>query len=184
MFQDNNNNNKFDPDFDLFLKALLVLTGEGRDIHDFIIYEDRNNLYIFLENCLTAAVELLALYKFQTDTKDIEIKENDKKFANIYGVIEFTRNCIKFNYTVFSEGMIIWIINKIIETKSDNKLILLAIIDIINSLSIYGQAPKRCIPQMIKFLATIYGLSLDNSLSLSVWNCVKIFVMIIIIVTL
>ena len=173
MFQDNNNNNKFDPDFDLFLKALLVLTDEGRDIHDFIIYEDRNNLYIFLENCLTAAVELLALYKFQTDTKDIEIKENDKKFANIYGVIEFTRNCIKFNYTVFSEGMIIWIINKIIETKSDNKLILLAIIDIINSLSIYGQAPKQCIPQMIKFLATIYGLSLDNSLSLSVWNCVK-----------
>lgn len=169
IFQDN----KFDPDFDLFLKALLVLTGEGRDIYDFIIYEDRNNLYIFLENCLTVAIELLAVYKFQTEIQDITTKENDEKFANIYRVIEFTRNCIKFNYTVFSENMVIWIINKIIETKSNNKLILLAIIDIINSLSIYGQVPKECIPQMVKFLATIYGLSLDKGISSSVWGCVK-----------
>ncbi|KAL6450181.1 tsc2 Tuberous sclerosis 2 protein [Candida maltosa Xu316] len=163
--------NTIDPDFDLFMDALVTLTNDGRDIHDFIIYEDRSNLNIFLENSLRSVIALSDNYKFQSDEKDEELMSKDKNFVNILNVLEFTKNCIKFNYATFNEQMVSWIIEKLGQTKSSNKLILTGIIDCFNSILMYGHFPYECIPQTIAFLSQIYGSSLDQSLNLSIWQC-------------
>ncbi|EER32197.1 hypothetical protein CTRG_03868 [Candida tropicalis MYA-3404] len=167
MFQ----NNRTDPDYDLFLEALIALTNDGRDIHDFIIYEDRNNLNVFLENSLGELIESSNKYHYEWDEKVEDLKLKDKNFSNILRIIEFTTNCIKFNYATFNETTLVWIIRHLIRTESNNKQILSAIIDCFNSVLIYGHAPVDCIPDTLRFLSIIYGSSIDTELNDLVWRC-------------
>ncbi|RCK56420.1 Tuberous sclerosis 2 [Candida viswanathii] len=162
---------RIDPDYDLFLEALIALTNDGRDIHDFVIYEDRSNLNMFLENSLSVMIESLSGYGYESDEKIEELRAKDRNFRNILGIIEFTTNCIKFNYATFNETMLVWIIKKLIDTESKNKQILVAVIECFNSVLIYGRAPIDCVPDTLRFLTIIYGSSIDTELNSLVWKC-------------
>ncbi|RLV91296.1 Tuberous sclerosis 2 protein [Spathaspora sp. JA1] len=165
-----------DPEYDLFLQALVELTDNGRDIHDFIIYDEKNSLDVFLEDSLIGFRNVVnsKKYRFQSDEQDKELLEKDRDFRTLINLIEFIKNCLNFNYTVLEESFVNVMIYRLIKlgSKSSNKSILTSVIASLNIIFSFGNPPLQYFSNIIQFLTSIYGSSLDSQLNSLIWDSI------------
>lgn len=162
--------NKIDPDYDLFLKAIRVLTNNGRDIHDFSIYDEDRNFNKFIEVSLFV---LGKTSKYYTDKDTDETLAEDNTFQNLIETIRFTKNCLKFNFSLIDEGTLTSITFGIINiaSQTSNTQIIANCLELLHSIVVFGNIPMACFPDLINFICSIYGLN-DQLTDIS-WDLVK-----------
>lgn len=147
--------NKLDDDFDLFLEALKRLTNDGRDIHDFCIYNERANLNKFISESLELSVKEIKraeegrngsievsrsivtwsdISQNMSQNNSIPLNFSQKNVSlfsfpypipsnsapssscqNLLDILDYVKNCLKFNFTVLREFIIFSIIQNTIE---------------------------------------------------------------------
>ncbi|EGW35711.1 uncharacterized protein SPAPADRAFT_48679 [Spathaspora passalidarum NRRL Y-27907] len=163
-----------DPDFDLFLQALVALSDNGRDIHDFVIYDDKHNLNVFLEDSLVGFKGVAGKYNFQSDDQDTELMHKDRDFRTLINLIEFVKNCLNFNYTLLEESFVNAMIYRLIRigSKTSNLTILTSVVSSLNIIFSFGNPPIEYFSNIIQFLTSIYGSSIDERLNLLVWESI------------
>lgn len=162
--------NKVDPDLDLFLKALRVLTNDGRDIHDFCIYDKEKNLNRFIEQSLFV---LGKSAKYYTDRDDEETLSDNNAFQNLLEIIRLTENCLKFSFSYIDETTISSVIFQIVSiaSRTSNAQIIIACLELLRSVVVFGSIPMKCYGDTIEFLCSIYGLS--NELTNLTWDLIN-----------
>ncbi|KAK6465402.1 tuberous sclerosis 2 protein [Scheffersomyces coipomensis] len=152
-------NVKIDPEYDLFLEALRALTNEGRDIHDFCIYDEDKNIDLFIRSSLTILSQDLS--------KESEVN-------NLINTLAFIKNCLKYSFTILDETLVISIISiiMIIGNQTTNKLIISCIIDLLHAIILFGTIPADSFDHIIHLFSNIYGSNLDESLNKRIWECI------------
>lgn len=162
--------NKIDPDLDLFLKSLRVLTNDGRDIHDFCVYDKEKNLNHFIEQCLFV---LGKSAKYYTDRDDEETLSDNSAFQNLLEIIRLTKNCLKFSFGYIDEAAVTSIIFQIISiaSRTSNPQIIIECLELLQSVAVFGSIPSKCYRDIIEFLSSIYGLN-DDYTKLS-WDLIN-----------
>lgn len=129
-----NTEHKLDPDFDIFLQALKQLTNDGRDIYDLTVYNPELNLVSFIDKNLNLLGEIyqrssgngasngVPLSPLATATTVTTIQSLTSSVLSsqqqhgdgestltlsrkaLLGLIQFTRNCLKFNFNAIEEN--------------------------------------------------------------------------------
>lgn len=195
---------KIDGEYDLFLKALRVLTGEGKDIHDFCIFDQDKNLIQFLLTSLNALGRIARDYDDNDDDattehnvsieeKPEDVYKEDRSYQSLIKLIKFTKNCLKFNFTIIDESSVIQIISKVIDIcyQTKNSSILINCMQLLNQVVIFGNIPIQNFSQAINVYCYLYGslnneelssivceiinnLSLDNTFYLTLTNLCEI----------
>lgn len=163
---------KIDPELDLFFKALKELTNDGKDIHDFIIYDKDKNLGKFIELCLYI---LGKSAKYYTDRDDQETLLDDSTFQNLMEIIGFTKNCLKFSFSFIDENTVTSIVFQIltIASRTSNPRIIIGCLDLLQAIVLFGSIPMKCFTGIIEYLSSIYGTS--HALTNLTWeliNCI------------
>ncbi|KAI5954974.1 TSC2 [Candida jiufengensis] len=142
----------FDPNFDLFLDALVKLAIDGRDIHDLIIFEDHKNLISWLSKGLEVIINV---------SENGSINEDNLSYS--INLLSFISNCLKFNYGVINDNSVGKIIEKIIKINvNNNEPLLFAIVDLLISVSKYGNIPSNEINKIVKYTSIVYGKNSKN----------------------
>ncbi|KAG7663667.1 TSC2 [[Candida] subhashii] len=164
-----------DPDFDLFLETVSVLTDNGINVHDFLIYDDdKRRLDGFLEASLSVMSSSARKYKFESEERDAELKSTDDEFSNLIELLEYVKNCLRYNYTTLNESLvnsIIYYVTKI-GNVTMNKSILYSVVGVLNAMFIFGNFPSDNFGRILKLLSSILGSGIDNSLNDIVWESV------------
>ncbi|CAI5759233.1 unnamed protein product [Candida verbasci] len=143
--------NQLDSNFNLIMKGINLLTNNGRDIHDYLIYDDKKDLCKFIADNLKI-VQILS-------------SREDKNSQNCIDFLVFIRNCLKFNYTVVSEDSLTSILNRLVQFKSKNKQVLTSLLEIFDAVAVFGHVPIDITPKLITFIAEIYGTSIDADIN-------------------
>jgi hypothetical protein len=212
--------NKLDDDFDLFLEALKRLTNDGRDIHDFCIYNERANLNKFISASLELSVnEIRRAEEGRNGSVDLsrsivtwsDISQNNTSQNNLHSIplnfsqknvslvsfpypissnsasssssqnlldiLDYVKNCLKFNFTVLREFIIFSIIQNTIEIgyQTSNFQVLNSCLQLLNSIIIFGRIPLQLFSTYIEFYSSIYGR--NDELNMTIWdgiNCLRI----------
>ncbi|KAK6459338.1 tuberous sclerosis 2 protein [Scheffersomyces xylosifermentans] len=167
-------NGKIDPEYDLFLVALKSLTNDGRDVHDFCIYDEEKNFNTFLDLSLFLLSPISKNYVYQDPLQDEKAIANDKEFGFLITTIDFVKNCLKFNFTLLDEPLIVTIMNRVVEIgfHTTNKVILTNILELIHSVILFGGIPMECFDNTTNFLSSLYGMRLDVDLDRIIWTIV------------
>ena len=165
---------RIDPEYDLFLVALKTLTNDGRDIHDFCIYDDEKNFNSLIDLSLFLLAPLLKHYVYQDLLQDEKALSNDKEFSFLVLTLDFVKNCLKFNFTLLEESLVVTILNRAVEIgfQTTNKVILMNVLELTDSVILFGSIPIDCFNKVINFFSSVYGISLDDDLNQTVWETI------------
>lgn len=153
---------KLDPEYDQFLQALIQLTANGEDVHDFCIYDEDKNLNNFISLSLSILVA--------------EFHELDAKFTkNLLTTLTFVGNCLKYNYNSLDDELISTILTDLIilSQKTMNIDIAAAILAIISTTIVMGDIPPQNYLDCIKYFCWVYGLHLSPNLNELIWNSIQ-----------
>lgn len=161
------NDNRLDPEFDLFLKALRTLTKEGRDIHDLYIYDLEENWVIFVLRCFNVAAKHARDYSGD-ETPD------EKNFYNLVKMIRYLTNCFKFNFRLMDEKVVSSTLSLVlkISSQTDNVKILSNCIELIKVCVLYGYIPSELLDEIVHFLCWSSFIS-DDLQELS-WDALRL----------
>lgn len=170
---------RIDGEYDLFLKALRALTAEGKDIHDFCIFDQDKNLIQFFLTSLNALGRVAREYDDNDDVDAVvgidEKSDADRNYQSLIKLIKFIKNCLKFNFTVIDETSITQIISKIIDIcyQAKNPTILINCMQLLNQMVIFGNIPLQNFSQTINVCCYIYGNLNNEELSNVVWEIIN-----------
>ncbi|KAK6199363.1 tuberous sclerosis 2 protein [Scheffersomyces amazonensis] len=165
---------KLDPDYDLFLEALKALTNDGREIHDFCIYDEDKNINVFLTSSLAVVSQFASNYRLQDQINDEKLLKQDFEFKVLINTIEFVKNCLKYSFTILDEEIVSDIIRKsvMISNSTTNRLIISNLVDILHSVIFFGSIPSDCFELVVTFFCKIYSFGFDESLTKRIWECI------------
>lgn len=184
-----------DPDLDLFLKALTQLTNDGRDIYDLVVYKSEENLMSTIgswidvvgsvhENAVISTTSLSGTFFSITpstthSTSNPTADQAASNQKNLLSLIQFTKNCFKFNFNIIEEALLGSIMLKIasigsticlkeeesspayngnggrdsiISSASLYSPIITEILELINSLVVFGRIPSVCFHKVIELV--------------------------------
>lgn len=161
------NDNRLDPEFDLFWKALRTLTKDGKDIHDLYIYELEDNWSSFVTRCLYAAL------KHAKDFAGDELPD-DKNFHNLLKIMQYLTNCFKHNFGMFEEAFVNTVVSTTLgmTSQTDNVELLAAFIDFSRVCAQYGYIPMDCFDSTVQFLC--WASTVSETLKESSWSALKV----------
>lgn len=152
------NDSRLDPEFDLFLKALRSLTADGKDIHDFYMYDHEHSLGSFIIRCLSVAS------KRARDFSGDDVP-NDKNYDNLVHLIWYLTNCFKYNFDLIDEQMVTSALSLILQASSqtDHTEITSSCIDFVRVCALYGYVPEELLDNTAQFLCWSSMLSDEMS---------------------
>lgn len=129
--------NKGDAEYDLFLRALRVLTDDGKDIHDFCIYDTNTSLTDFL---------LLALTHLD-------------KQQHLSMTIRFVCNCFKFNFGLLDDAAAESLIQMLIAMCYTHHSLLPDLMDTLKVVVVFGTVPGSLYTDFVHVCLYVYGVS-------------------------
>lgn len=144
-----------DPDFDLFLEALVQLTDNGKDLHDLNIYNLDQSWSEFMLKNLELASKDMSLFK--TDTA------KSRDFTALIQLIEYLTRCLKFNFVLVSELFVLSVLDKVIFMcfNTENSMLLLKLTQFVNTVTVFGQVPSSSQLATVKLLCWLSYYSVD-----------------------
>ncbi|GMG43236.1 unnamed protein product [Ambrosiozyma monospora] len=138
-----------DPNFELFLRCLVELTDNGRDIYDLLIYSN----YPFA-NYIIQVLEVM---------RDSEIIFSRKEFIGLVG------NCLKFNFNLFQTSQTNTIIRLVIEIAKSTSAVetLKACIGVCSNIVVFGTIQTVHLQGVVSLLAGASTIQDGNMNSLA-----------------
>ncbi|CCG21834.1 Tsc2 GTPase-activating protein [Candida orthopsilosis Co 90-125] len=144
----------FDPEFKLILRALSILSKDGHDIHDFIIFDDHRNLIRWLTKGIDTLVSV---------SNNIKEQQSDVQISNCVELLHFATNCLKFNHATLKDFANASV-PKLTSVQTVDEQLLQAIVDFFNCLTSFRKLRSDNISQIIKYLAMAHEQTTDSSL--------------------
>ncbi|KAG5420113.1 TSC2 [Candida metapsilosis] len=145
---------QFDPEFKLILRALSILAKDGRDVYDFVIYDDHRNLIRWF----TKGVDTLVAV-----TTSKESQSNEVQITNCIELLRFMTSCLKFNHATLRDFASASVL-KLAFVQTTDEHLLEAIVDFFNCLTSFRKLKSETITQIIRYLSMAYEQATDPSL--------------------
>ncbi|KAM9901402.1 hypothetical protein OXX79_004562, partial [Metschnikowia pulcherrima] len=129
-------NTELDSEFDLFFRALTVLTDQGKEIHDLCIYNQDRDWLQFMKQSWTALTSSFA-----------EKRRQDKATASEQTLIvsfdEYLRNCLKFNSSIMDEHFISSVLRDAFQVSAatEDVNLLQSVSELIQSVAFFAHVP-------------------------------------------
>ncbi|KAI5958615.1 TSC2 [Candida theae] len=144
----------FDPKFKLILRALCILSKDGHDVHDFVIYEDRRNLSRWFTKGIDTLVSV---------SSEKQNQMNEVQVGNCVDLLHFITNCLKFNYATLID-FALSSVPKLGLVKTTNEELLGAIVNFISCLTSFRKLASDNISQIVGYLAFAHEQSTNSNL--------------------
>lgn len=172
-----------DPDTDLFVRALVELTIDGRDVYDLIMYNGDQNLLLFLNRTLgslgvayerattpftttrhlvSSVITSLSTISHGTSNAS----RGDTLTPITCDIVAFTENCLKFNFNLVDEDLLISIVTNVLSLgvrscslQSDPVSEL--VMNLVHSVVMYGHIPPNSMFQSIEFICGCFLICPD-----------------------
>lgn len=127
---------RLDPEFDLFLEALIQLTDNGKDLHDLNIYNLDMPWRVFVYKSFDLAGETAHL---SDKTDGVHTQER----RNFIKLIEYLNNCFKYNFVLVNEEFVLRVLSTSITTclATENSALLLDLSLLVKTIVIFGYIP-------------------------------------------
>ncbi|KAM9896128.1 hypothetical protein OXX79_007653 [Metschnikowia pulcherrima] len=145
---------ELDSEFDLFFRALTVLTDQGKEIHDLCIYNQDRDWLQFMKQSWTALTSSFA-----------EKRRQDKATASEQTLIvsfdEYLRNCLKFNSSIMDEHFISSVLRDAFQVSSatEGVYLLQSMSELIQSVAFFAHVPIELYGATTLFLCASAPLS-------------------------
>lgn len=172
-----------DPDTDLFVRALVELTNDGKDIYDLVMYNDAHNLFLFLGRTLeslgvayeraTTPVNITRQLVSSVITSQSTISHansnasrGDALAPTTCDLVAFTENCLKFNFNLVDEVFLISIVTKVLSLgvrswSLQSDAVCEQVMSLIHSVVLYGHIPPSSMFHSIEFICGCFPICSD-----------------------
>lgn len=144
-----------DPDYLKFILALTKLTNKGKDIHEFCIFDDKNNLYSFFN------VHLEALVNRQGTSEE----ENK--------TVKLINGCMVHNITMIDDSFVRTVLTRMVQIgeRTNNIDTKLELIKVIQTILISGKTLSLMYPFVFRHLCSTYALYNEERLEELIIQC-------------
>lgn len=137
-----------DPDFDMFLQAVVLLTKNGRDIHDLYIYDSSNNLGNFVYDALCVADE-----------------------RSLGDLALFVASCLRYNFTLLDTSWVAAVLDRVVRTIHTRPESLWdSLLEPIRSVALFGCVPSECTVPTVRVLCVTGAV---EELKEKLWEIVR-----------
>lgn len=140
---------RVDPDFDLFLENLRVLTKDGREFHDYYVYDANDSFPRFVLSCFSV---LAKHAKEFTHDDTIESVKDERNFRNLQDLTAYVTNCLKYNFSVVDDDFVSAILSTVVllAMSTENIPILSSFLDVIQTVLAFGFIPLNVYDDVIR----------------------------------
>lgn len=154
-----------DPEFDLFLKVLVNLTNDGKNIHDLYIYDLENSWGVFMIRCISAASAHAREFSGEVKT--------DKNFQNLVHLIDYLANSFKYNFGLMDDHLVDSMLSICLKIplQTNNSDILGHCIAFIKVFDVYGYIPNHHLGPTVKFLC--WASTVSDALNEDSWETLR-----------
>lgn len=162
---------KVDQEFDLFLKVLKTLTHDGRDIQELCLYDHGTPLPVLLNIALKVLGRSAKSY---TSKLSDETLQSDGNYKNLTTLIQFTKNCIKFNATMIDDEILGEFIRRsiYIAQKTTEMNLATSCIELLTIVIIFANIEYDFLYDVVKYLCVIYGT--NDTITELCWNAISV----------
>lgn len=156
-------NDKIDPEFDLFLEALVQLTENGKDLHDLNIYNQDQAWGDFV----VRSFELTS--KFATTFGRLD-SPNTKEYLNLINLLRYLKNCFEYNSVLLEDDFISKVLQIVIFIcqETENSLLIEGLTSLIHNIAHFSHIPTNLQLKIVKLLCWLSYRSSD--LQKGIWE--------------
>lgn len=162
-------NGRLDPEFDLFLEALVQLTDNGKDLHDLNVYNLDQTWSDFILRSFDLSCKTALLF-------DKPEALRTREYVCFVKLVKYITNCLKFSFAVVNDQFVVRVLNVVnsVCSVTQDTLIITELSSFINTVTVFGHVPLQSRHLTVKLLCWISYYSSDSQ-ELSKESLLKIY---------
>ncbi|WPK26936.1 hypothetical protein PUMCH_004305 [Australozyma saopauloensis] len=148
-------NGSLDPEFDLFLEALIHLTENGKELHDLNMYsQDQSWSEFVLRNYGIASQAAPSFNK--TGAKD-------RGYLLFTKMTEYLKSCLKYNFGLVTDQFVLKVLHIVLSVSFETNSIplLQKLCSLVNTITIFGHVPSTARQETITLLCWLSSYAID-----------------------
>lgn len=162
-------NGRLDPEFDLFLEALIQLTDNGKDLHDLNVY----NLEQTWSDFILRSFDLSCKSALSFDKPE---SLRTKEYVCFVKLVKYINSCLKFSFADVNDQFVMRVLNTVIAVCSvtEDIPVVTELSLVVNTVTVFGHVPSQSRFSIVKLLCWLSYLSSDSQ-ELSSESLLKLF---------